>query len=617
MPDSSFQYPFGLTKHEATALAGLLLGKRPHHWDTTKLLNEALKVSKRLKSDIDKPEYQNAIDHLKSVFENTSTNRNLEVEHSEYQKDMIRSNLATLAPLFSLLKNSGEFQLLIAHAKYYRSSSYNRAGIKSAIQLSKWIDLNFTDDVELTPDMIPQIQEIYSNLNRSVLNDLKELVLSNQNNDELLSVFKQLTEKRGAWSFIDDIIRGNELLSNRAWIEHYQKQIDQFVPTKPHFHPLAYLRNPKLNLPKEVLVTGDLFMSPEHFKKLEDNGIHVNRLEKNEPTTEELCEAIQGMDGYILGGIEQVTEEVVNAADRLKSIVFPGIGYKGFIPAWEYATHKGITIANTPSTPTNAVAEWMIGASLAMNRGFFDLMRGSQTTFKTTPGLENQTIGIIGLGRIGKRLAEMLSVFEPDQIAYYSTHQHPDVEIQLGIQRKENIIKLLEESDVVCLCISDDHENMNFFTSFHFDHMKPGSLLTTATHPGVVDLEALYRALKSGKIRAASDYPADSRFDEFRLAEWFSFNKSNAFNTESMIKHTSDQATEKMVNLLIRGYDPDIVNPRAISFLNTWPQDSRQIGVKSISEKRVPIVPGRLASALQNPDKRDSVIAFTNPERYK
>ncbi len=186
----------------------------------------------------------------------------------------------------------------------------------------------------------------------------------------------------------------------------------------------------------KILITDSLFISKEHEKILIDVGYEIERLDTPKATEEELIKAIKGKVGYILGGIEHVTEKVIDAADSLKAIVFTGIGYKNFILAWEYATKKGITIANAPDGPTHAVAEWAVTAALAMNRGFFELGRAGQKEFMTTAGIEGQSVGIIGLGRIGKSIIKMLTAFNPPSISYYSKHQHKDVESELKRERE-------------------------------------------------------------------------------------------------------------------------------------------------------------------------------------
>jgi gluconate 2-dehydrogenase len=129
---------------------------------------------------------------------------------------------------------------------------------------------------------------------------------------------------------------------------------------------------------RSILVTDSLFIFPEHEKVLTDAGFTIERLDKPAATEDELITALKGKEGYILGGIERLTNRVIDAADGLKAIVFTGIGYKNFIPNWEYVTQKGIAIANAPDGPTNAVAEWAVTMALAMSRNIFDIGRAGE-----------------------------------------------------------------------------------------------------------------------------------------------------------------------------------------------------------------------------------------------
>ena len=97
-----------------------------------------------------------------------------------------------------------------------------------------------------------------------------------------------------------------------------------------------------------ILVTDSLFVFPEHEKVLRDAGYEIERLDKAEATEDELVHSIKGKVGYILGGIEKVTEKVIDAADSLKVIAFTGSDALSFIPAHQKATEHGITITTTP-----------------------------------------------------------------------------------------------------------------------------------------------------------------------------------------------------------------------------------------------------------------------------
>lgn len=311
---------------------------------------------------------------------------------------------------------------------------------------------------------------------------------------------------------------------------------------------------------KQILVTDSLFIFPEHEQQLRDAGYEVVRLDKPDASETELCEAVKGKVGYILGGIEKVTDKVIAAADELKAIVFTGISYRYFIPGWQAATQKGIAIANVPDGPTQPVAEWAVTAALAMNRGLFDLASPDGKTFLTTNGLQDQTIGIIALGRIGGRIAEMIQPFRPAATLYYSTHRHEDKEQSLGLQFTE-MDDLLAKSDIVFLCVPGEEVETGYFNKEYIGKMKRNALLISFTAPKVFGVEALYEALAAEKIRLASDHPVDERFDKLPRSSCYTMKESNAFNTKSSLQFSSTKATQALINLLTTGDDENLVNP--------------------------------------------------------
>ncbi len=305
----------------------------------------------------------------------------------------------------------------------------------------------------------------------------------------------------------------------------------------------------------KILITDSLFILPEHEKKLQEAGFEIERLDKTQATEEELIKAIKGKDGYILGGIETLTDKIIDEADSLKAIVFTGIGYKDFIPNHEYVTSKGIKIANTPDAPTHAVAEWAVTMALAMNRNIFDLGRAGEKKFITSKGIESEHVGIVGLGRIGKEIAKLLEPFRPASVSYFSKHKHDDSQIEY-----KELDNLLNESDIVFLCVSKD-AGKNFFGKEQLSQMKNGSLLVTFMAKDIVDEDALLAELKTGRIRAVSDHSIQNEeSNSLPMGIWYCFNASNAFNTATEIKLCSDMATESMINLLTTEEDKNKVN---------------------------------------------------------
>jgi len=125
----------------------------------------------------------------------------------------------------------------------------------------------------------------------------------------------------------------------------------------------------------KVLITDTLFIGDEHVKQIEDAGYEVERLDKPNATEDELIEALQGKVGYVLGGIEKVTDKVIESTDQLKVIAFTGADWQALITGWEKAKEKGIKISNAPGANSPAVAELALTLTLAMQRNLFELGR--------------------------------------------------------------------------------------------------------------------------------------------------------------------------------------------------------------------------------------------------
>src|ERR1700678_3630091 len=98
------------------------------------------------------------------------------------------------------------------------------------------------------------------------------------------------------------------------------------------------------NIADNLILVTDNLLSSENERQLQTEGFEVVRLAKHSAGEDELIEAIQGKSGYILGGVEIVTENVLNSARMLKAIVYTSSNYTVYIPAYELATKLGIAI---------------------------------------------------------------------------------------------------------------------------------------------------------------------------------------------------------------------------------------------------------------------------------
>lgn len=307
-----------------------------------------------------------------------------------------------------------------------------------------------------------------------------------------------------------------------------------------------------------ILITDTLFIFPEHEQQLIDAGYEIERLDTPTATEEQLIEHLQGKVGYVLGGIEKVTDKVIDAVHELKVIVFTGADWRNMIPGHGRATEKGIAIANAPGANAHAVAEYTITLILAMTRNIFELGRTGTKKFETTHSLNQLTVGIIGMGTIGSLVASTLHALGAKEILYYSREQKPEVEQATGA-RFVRMDELLSQSDILSLHASKE-AGAGYIGKEQLATMKDGALIVNCGFTGGIDSDALYEELSSGRIRAAQDDPMDERYDKLPFGVWFNSNSHMAYNTFEATKTASDMATESLLNLLATGMDRNRVN---------------------------------------------------------
>ncbi len=171
---------------------------------------------------------------------------------------------------------------------------------------------------------------------------------------------------------------------------------------------------------------------------------------------------------------------------------------------------KGITLTNVPGYATEAVAELTFSALLAISRQMNDAMnfvKEGKWGFERFMGweLKGKTLGIIGLGRIGSRVAEIAKGFEMN-IIYYSEHR------KAVPYKFTDLNDLLKQSDVVTLHCNLTDETANILNKSNLKFMKKDAVLLNSARAELVDMEALFELCKQKKIFAW--------FDELQDKEW-------------------------------------------------------------------------------------------------
>lgn len=297
---------------------------------------------------------------------------------------------------------------------------------------------------------------------------------------------------------------------------------------------------------KTVLVTDSLFIDDEHVNQLNQAGFKVERLDKTIATEQDLKSAIKGKTGYIVGGLEKVTGNVIKAADKLQAIIYTGTAWELAIVGSETAKQKGIKIAAAPHLNAEAVADWTLSASLAMNRNLFNGLSNRQIR-----EVSQLHIGIVGLGTIGSLLAEKYSVLGAN-VSYWSRSSRNDKYNYCELN------ELLTNSDIV-LITTTAAVGEGWFGSDRMALMKKGALLGSVTH-GIVDEEALLSELQDNRMRAFFDWtPQNIAYSMLDRNVFYGSVLSAAYNTVTANKAISESAVNSIINLLSSGIDKNRV----------------------------------------------------------
>ena len=218
-------------------------------------------------------------------------------------------------------------------------------------------------------------------------------------------------------------------------------------------------------------------------------------------TSAELAQLLPGIDGYI-AGLDGIDAQALQAADRLKVIARYGVGVdKVDLVA---AREKGIVVTNTPGANSVSVAELALGLMLALARQIpeaVDAVHQGKWPRYSGLSLEGKTIGILGLGAIGKQLARRLAGFDCRILAY-----DPFADAAFAKNNHVELVTLdevVKEADFITLHLPLLPGTRGMVNDAFLNRMKKGAFLINTSRGEVLDEEALLRALQSGHLKGA------------------------------------------------------------------------------------------------------------------
>lgn len=259
-------------------------------------------------------------------------------------------------------------------------------------------------------------------------------------------------------------------------------------------------------MPKVMIVPRELAKFAHTFRDVLDNaGLEVVTLppaEANMPTEDELLSALAGVEATVAGS-EPYTARVLAANPQLRVIARSGVGYDAV--NLEAATKIGAAVCIAPGTNQGSVAEHTFALMLGFTRHIparhNALASGGWNRLMSTP-LRGKTLGLAGLGRIGKAVAARAVAFEMRVIAY-------DPVLDAGFCAANGLTTvpfdgLLAESDFLSLHLPLTPETRHVINRDTIAKMKPGAVLVNTSRGGLVCETDLVTALRDGKLGGAA-----------------------------------------------------------------------------------------------------------------
>lgn len=316
----------------------------------------------------------------------------------------------------------------------------------------------------------------------------------------------------------------------------------------------------------KILVSDNL--SPKGVEILEQAGFEVVFKPGLQP--EELKKEIEDCDGLIIRSATKVTPEIIGAAKKLRAIGRAGIGLDNVdIPA---ASKKGIIVMNTPGGNVVTTAEHTMAMLLALSRNIPQAtasMKAGKWEKKKFTGREifHKTLGIVGIGRIGSIVADRARGLKMHVIAY-DPYVRPESAQKMGVELV-SLDDLYSRSDYISIHVPLTKDTRNLLNREAFAKMKDGVMLINCSRGGIVDEEALYEAMQSGKVAGASldvfaQEPPPKDFRLFALDKFICTPHLGAATAEAQ-ENVAIAVANQLVDFLKRGVISNAVNFPSVS----------------------------------------------------
>jgi D-3-phosphoglycerate dehydrogenase len=289
---------------------------------------------------------------------------------------------------------------------------------------------------------------------------------------------------------------------------------------------------------------------------------YKNRLEESHLLLERVSDA-----NAVFLDWSNMDAAVLTECPKLEIVSYIGVGAANFVDI-EAATAAGIAVTNTPDYGNRSVAEHALGLALAVARniasGDRDLRDGRWTSSQRE-GIQvsGRSIGLVGMGAVGKEMARLCSVFGL-KVFYYDVVRQPDME---EIAEYLEMDELFARCDIVSLHVAYTPETRDLIGQRELSLMRPGAILVNTSRGEVLDHTALADALEEGRIKGAGldNFPGEPDPDLHRLVKLDEvvLTPHIAFNTREAKDRMTAIAVDNVVSFY-KGEPRNVMNEAAL-----------------------------------------------------
>ena len=285
----------------------------------------------------------------------------------------------------------------------------------------------------------------------------------------------------------------------------------------------------------------------------------------------ELLSRISDAEGIQTAGSDQVDDEFLDAAPKLKIVANTAVGYNNIDV--QACSRRGVFVTNTPGVLDECVADYAFGLMISACRRIGEserFLRSGQWKsfyFKQMLGIDinGATLGLIGFGRIGQAIAKRANGFGMRVLYHTRSRVSESVERDLNATHV-NKLHLLQQSDVVMLILPYAQNTHHIIGEQELRQMKSQSVLVNIARGGIVDDKALIKALKARTIFAAGldVYEGEPQLDpEFLELENVVLSPHIGSASEPTRRAMAMTAAKNLVAVLANGEKPiNLVHPR-------------------------------------------------------